>query len=383
MRNNNTFRVAGGCLIAAVLVTAVAVRGEEKRKPKFTISKETTYVTGPVDEDGYIDYLTALNERLGKGVTAENNANVLLWKAMGPKPEGRNMPAEFYKWMGIEEPQDNAEHQFKYMNKLFQLSQEELQKLYEEMGPASKRPWKTPDHPRLAEWLKANEKALEVVHEASKRTEYFSPLVTTKKGKETGGLIGALLPGVQKCRELVHALSIRAMLHLGEGRMDAAWQDLLACHRLGRLIARGGTLIEALVGIAIDTIASNGQVVYLAHARLNSKQALGRLEELKKLPAMPSIADKIELGERFMFMDSVMMLERQGANYLRGLTDTPKNGPDPLADLMKKPIHWDPALRSANLWYDRMVKAMRNPDRGERENALDKRRGDQGPQEAV
>src|SRR5262245_33592389 len=55
-------------------------------KGKFTISKETTYVTGPLDKDGYIDYAAALNERLGQGVTPENNANVLLWRAMGLQP---------------------------------------------------------------------------------------------------------------------------------------------------------------------------------------------------------------------------------------------------------------------------------------------------------
>jgi hypothetical protein len=41
----------------------------KQKKPNFTIGKETTYVTGPVDKDGYIDYAAALNERLGKGVT--------------------------------------------------------------------------------------------------------------------------------------------------------------------------------------------------------------------------------------------------------------------------------------------------------------------------
>jgi len=52
-------------------------------KGKFTISKETTFVTGPVDKDGYIDYTAALNERLRQGMTPENNANVLIWKALG------------------------------------------------------------------------------------------------------------------------------------------------------------------------------------------------------------------------------------------------------------------------------------------------------------
>ena len=57
---------------------------------KFTISKETTFVTGPVDKDGYIDFAAALNERLGKGVTAENNANVLIWKAIVCANNGAN-----------------------------------------------------------------------------------------------------------------------------------------------------------------------------------------------------------------------------------------------------------------------------------------------------
>src|SRR5713101_3375645 len=69
----------------------------KKHRGTFTISKETTYVTGPLDKDGYIDYAAALNERLGKGVTPENNANVPIWKALGPHPEGATMPAEFFK----------------------------------------------------------------------------------------------------------------------------------------------------------------------------------------------------------------------------------------------------------------------------------------------
>ena len=35
------------------------------KKPKlpFTISKETTYIVEPLDNDGYPDYVAALNER--------------------------------------------------------------------------------------------------------------------------------------------------------------------------------------------------------------------------------------------------------------------------------------------------------------------------------
>jgi len=43
-----------------------------------TISEETTFVTGPLDEDGKIDYVAAVNEMLSEGVTRENNAMMLL-----------------------------------------------------------------------------------------------------------------------------------------------------------------------------------------------------------------------------------------------------------------------------------------------------------------
>src|SRR5262245_44162564 len=73
----------------------------KKPRGKFTIGKETTFVTGPVDKDGYIDYAVALNKHWRRGVTAASNANVLIWQALGPRPEGgRPMPAEFYEWMG-------------------------------------------------------------------------------------------------------------------------------------------------------------------------------------------------------------------------------------------------------------------------------------------
>ena len=73
-----------------------------KLRPKITLSKATTRVTGPLTTDGYIDYVRVINQRLSVGVTAENNANVLLWKAMGPHPEGSNLGPQLFKLMKTE-----------------------------------------------------------------------------------------------------------------------------------------------------------------------------------------------------------------------------------------------------------------------------------------
>ena len=54
--------------------------------PKITISKETTWFTEPLRSDGFVDYLEAVNRHFSKDITAENNACVLLYQAMGPRP---------------------------------------------------------------------------------------------------------------------------------------------------------------------------------------------------------------------------------------------------------------------------------------------------------
>src|SRR4051794_5996625 len=76
--------------LLVMLVTVLGMQGSstaEEAKPapaagpRFAISKETTYVAGPVRADGTIDYVEAVNERLSKGVTKGNNSAILMLQA--------------------------------------------------------------------------------------------------------------------------------------------------------------------------------------------------------------------------------------------------------------------------------------------------------------
>src|SRR5262245_61734504 len=152
-----------------------------KRKPKFTIGKDTTYITGPVDKDGYIDYVAALNERLRQGVTSDNNANVLLWKAFGPKPDGVAVPAGFFKAMGIDPPPERGEYfveALRFMKGELKLdSKEFLSKIDEELYLSRAWPWTAKEYPHIAAWVNANEKPLALAVEANRRTRYYCPLI--------------------------------------------------------------------------------------------------------------------------------------------------------------------------------------------------------------
>jgi len=363
-------------MIGTPLLLFCLLAAENKPAPKLPLGKETTYVTGPLDKEGYIDYETALNDRLGKGITSDKNANVLLWKVLGPAPEGgKGMPPEFFKRLGIKEPPRDASNFLglnAYLKDHSKLEQGAFNAIFDQQGRASQRPWSARDYPHIAGWLRANEKQLALVVEATQRPDYFNPLVSWKTDKEPGSLIGALLPGVQKCRELAVALTDRAMLRVSEGKFEEAWQDLLACHRLGRLVARGGTLIEGLVGIAIDSIASNADLAYLERVKLTPRQFQTHLKDLQDLPPMPAMADKIDLTERFMYLETLQLIRRLGPGILEGLAGGPSKKPNAEELKAMEKIDWEPALRNGNRWYDRLAAALRHKDRASREKELDK-----------
>jgi hypothetical protein len=360
-------------LLPSLLLVCAA--DDKPPEAKLPLGKETTYVTGPLDKHGYIDYEAALNAEFGRGITAEKNANALLVLVLGPYPEGAEMPPAYYKWLDVPAPPKEGEYFLSigtFNRDHLRLSEAQLEALFEFQSRATQRAWVAKDCPPIVEWLKFNEKPLALVHEAVKRPEYFNPLCSRRNEGDSSNLIGALIPTAQKCRGLAAALSNRATLRIGEKKYDEAWQDIIACHRLGRLLTRGATLIESLVGIAICQIASNTTLVYLDSAGLTAKQALERLKELEALPPVYPMADKIGIGERMMGLDAIQMLRRGGAKGLYFLFDDENNPPtaEELKALDK--MDWVPVMITMNKWYDRLSAAMRHKDRADREKEFDK-----------
>ena len=345
---------------------------KEKEKPKLPLGKDTTFVVGPFDKYGYIDYEAALNAELGRGITPDKNANVLLIQVFGPAPEGGDgLPPAFFKWLDIPAPPREGDYFLSlggFLRDRLALTDAQMNAVYEFQSKATQRPWDAKDYTPLAEWLKFNERHLAVVHEAVKRPRYFNPITSPRKEGEPSNLIGSLLPSVQACRELASALTCRAMLRVHEGKFDDAWQDILACHRLGRHSSQGATLIESLVGIAIGQIASNSTLAYLEHAKLTADQVAARLQDLRRLPTVSPLSDKINFCERFAGLDSLQQIRRGGneAGYLLGeiFGDGRKPTPEELKAMKK--MDWTSTMIAMNGWYNRLSATLRHPDRAAR-----------------
>ena len=373
------------CLsLSALAQDGVVEKTNAKPKPEFvpkiTIGKETTWVTEPVGPSGFIDYLAAVNQRHSQGITPENNSVVLLFQAMGPKPDGTRQPDRFFQLLGIEPPPEEGTYYeelgrwWRRKGKPLPEGAVNLNVVSDMQSTAQSRPWKPKEFPEIAEWLQDLDVPLQFAAEAASRTEYFSPLVPPQ-GKEEGKLIEVLLPGVQLARGFGRAFITRAMLRLGEGNDFAAWRDLFAAHRLGRLVGRGPTMIEGLVGIALEGMAIEAELRMISETQPSAKFVARYRKQLDNLPARSLMADKIDVAERAMFLDCCIHIARGNMHITEEIA-----GGDVDNSFLKKlvegavvqSVDWDEVLKTSNRWYDRMVTAVKLPTYRKREASLAK-----------
>lgn len=361
---------------------------------RLTISRETTYISKPLRKDGYPDYVAALDQQFSGGVTPENNAAVLFWKAVGPEsilPEYRD---KYFRMIGIPPLAEKGDY-FVDLDKYLAQKKDGARpgsansepgtkyNTYDLLDPALKRPWSKQEFPVFAAWLAANEKPLTLLVEASKRPRRYDPLVCGEKTP----LIAVLQPAISAFHHagaVVSALIARAMLRLSSTKVDESWEDLLTCHRLARLIGQGPTVIDALDAQGIDAKACAGDQAFLQHTPLTAAQIARMREDLYRLSPMPKMADRLDVAERFTYLNAVSDLSREGRASLVGLEHSAElrdlNGSKELRSTVKSLIHysdgttidWDLILRMGNSWFDRIADAYRKPTRAAQKEALRK-----------
>ena len=315
----------------------------KKSNGTFMVGKETTFVTGPLDKDGFIDYPVAFNAQLSQSVTPENNANVLIMRALGPRPLGHAMTPGYYEAMGISSPPEDGTY---FVDRKRFQADHSAEDFEPQIATATRLPWTTQQCPHVANWLKVNEHPLALFGEASLRTHYYHPMLPTEQDGWPSGLLGALLPGPQQCREVAVALTARAMWWIGQGNPEKAWQDILTIHRLARLIGRGRTLIESLVAFSIDGSACRASVVLLDRGRLGSTQLERCLRDIQQLSPLPDCVESLDLGERFNLLDILMNVCRYGLEHTRRMGGPGEEAQRPISEAILAGINCDPACNS-------------------------------------
>lgn len=314
-----------------------------------------------------VSFAEIIDRQFGKGVAPETNALAKIYEAIGPRPEGTFQGEEYFRRLGIPVPSDNGSY---YQEFGQGLAGEASRTALEAYGKAMNGLWTEKQYPDLAKWLQENEKLLQIVNEGTLRQNWYYPVVQkTEDGKPTP-LIALLLPHVQKMRGLARAFLVRANLHLANNEPEKAWADLQTCHRLGRLTAKGPTLIDFLVGVAINSIATHGELRLLSETKLTEQQIDKFLGDLATLPQMPQVSVNINVTERMMFNDSISLMRDGHLNVSELTGDSPSEKSPFEQPILRALIDWDVVLKRGNEAYDELVAILEMKDVAKRRDKL-------------
>ncbi|MCJ7777248.1 MAG: hypothetical protein MUP16_02895, partial [Sedimentisphaerales bacterium] len=111
----------------------------------------------------------------------------------------------------------------------------------------------TPEQKQLIEkWLTDNKETIGLVITGSQKPYNWFEY---NNKNETDGMIGVLLPNLAEFRRLAYSLRWRAYLCAEKGRYEEAFNDIKSCYRFGQHFRGDKTLVEQLVGIAIEAMA--------------------------------------------------------------------------------------------------------------------------------
>lgn len=324
-------------------------------RPAFTLGYNTTRIVAPLLPDGRPDYVTALDQAMSKGVTPENNVIVGLLEVLGT---GETMvPStihdEALKRLGIKEEHPATYKSFKdYLKTQDKENSDELDR---QINLVCNEPWDPDDYPVISDWLTQNDAALDQIVKATTREHYYWPMIATTDDTAMIHLKSSPLPTI---KDAVNTLRIRAMLRLYQGKIEESQSDLLAIHRLGRLLTQAPMLIECLVGIAIEAGAAKGDTLLADF--LTPLQAKAYLIELTQLQSMGSIAQVIDVGERYMALDSVLSFTHHGLEKKSDDLGLNRNQAKAVEVFISK-VSWDEILIKTNTWYDRLVSTINKP----------------------
>lgn len=342
-------------LLALLILTAVVLH-LPAGKVKIEIRRDTTYIDGPLNPDGTVNYLAAMDAEYSMGVTADNNAVPGLLKAIGPELLPKKDREKILDRIGL---------------KMADISGPKIYTLWDNHPtPLTTTPAEPdPDfatilddlksskvHPDLDAWLSINADSMEAISKTlAQKDRYYIPMLPSASSNVTDHEIGS----GRYLRDVGRAFAARAILRSGNGDSSGAWEDVKAVHRLAKLIDQPPWLIDHLVSVAVETIAYETGTFLITNGVLppDPESLLADLASLRPAGKMVEVIDR---GERYFMLDAIMLLSRGGnLDELVGSMVPLPSGSN---------LDWNAMLRQANSWMDKMTAPLKMP-RGPARNA--------------
>lgn len=207
---------------------------------------------------------------------------------------------------------------------------------YEFRKKISSGPWSLDDYPMLEDWVNESGPFLDLFADACMCETFDVPLLRLHENQPIFSLVNRP-HDVQ--RDMGNALAARARYRLGQGDIDGAINDRIACAALGRHLERFAVSVHWLRGTAVGSI-SNSIAICAPPERIPNVAQLDRLKDgLARLPKHVPAEEVLEY-ERYMGLDMIQN------DFLRGKS---------LSAFGKSLLDKNAAMRRYNSDFDRWI----------------------------
>ncbi len=350
---------------------------------RIEIGVETTRITAPLTAEGYPDYAGALNDKMGAGVTKENNAAVLLLRLCEDEKSLLARVKGIIKALDIEAgfvPVRWEEYN-KYLERTTTAPAEGTDTTAQEEAADAlverlrTMPWRGADYPQVTAWLEANRGALELLRQASVRERFYVPVVDEAgqtRDHEPEKMKDRMFETRVMDAEPIKMLLMQALRCLGEGDGAGYERDVVAALACARVKSQPtACFMNMLVGLNEEIFGYQVLQAGLGSGRLDAAQRQRMSALLERMGEPANLAGLYDGAERWGSLDTVVGMSRpsrirlfeQGVGYVASAP-----GFSVLDHFL--PLDFNGGLRYLNWHYDRIVVMMQMPDYAARQAAM-------------
>ncbi len=361
-------RVAKYCAVLAVLLAALAY-WNLLRTPRLKISKETTYITEPLTSDGTrVDYFTAFEQEFyPPEMKTDDNGYRLIVRALGDVSEHQRFgvdgkavecdaeiaTAQLYEKLGLDPTvrptmthQRPMEYLTDYVARLDGAGQSP-----EELDQRLRQPWTLDDLPMMEAWLEENGPILDRLGEAVRKPVFYVPLIQPQPAAAL--YESHALGHIHRVRGLARSIEARANYRIGIGDIDGAIEDLVSLKRLGRHMGRQDTVVQRLLGIAVEAMADAIQIAGNRDAQPTAEQLRRLVDELGAAPSVADL-DRLWLALRYDVLAGIQAMAYDRQLLTDQLSIWDNNDAYQPGITTNLPLDWNVIMRRTNAAYDDM-----------------------------
>jgi len=166
-------------------------------------------------------------------------------------------------------------------------------------------------------------------------------------------ILDVSVPSLRGFHTIDEALASRAILKMRRGDPRGAWDDVLAVHRLARLLGQNPILVCQMEAVGMEETACRAGIVLATTGSMTAAQLRALSDKLNAFGSVSDVVRTTDEGERFIGLEAAILVSRGvDVRAFFSMGPTKRNG-----------VYLDTnqMLRDMNTWYDRMVKPKRLP----------------------